>query len=109
MGRRTGRKGKRVPAKVNPSQLRDLAERFALLGSEPRLRLLMALMDGPKHVTYLCESLGLGQPTVSNHLMRLKWGGLVASVRDSRRMVYHHLPGSLRALVGTLRSLAGKV
>ena len=112
-GRKVRRGAKRVPrnrrlAKVDPSQLRDLAVRFALLGCEPRLRLLMALTDGPQNVTSLCEYLNLAQPIVSNHLMRMQYGGLVASVRDGRLMVYRLLPGGLRLQKEFLRSLTRK-
>jgi len=118
VGKRTGRQGRKIRrgakqghrlAEVEASKLGDLAARFALLGSEPRLRLLMALADGPRDVTSLCEHLNLSQPNVSTHLMRLQYGSLVASARDGRRMVYHNLPGSLAVLIGTLRLLVGKV
>ncbi|MYT32306.1 metalloregulator ArsR/SmtB family transcription factor [Streptomyces sp. SID8354] len=70
--------------------LDETAAVFGLLGSPPRLRIVWTLLHGESDVTGLAERAGgtLALPTVSQHLSRLKRGGLVRSRREGRRIVY---------------------
>jgi len=53
------------------------AELFRTLGSEPRLTLLEALIDGPLSVSALADKTGMAQPMVSQHLRLLRSVGVV--------------------------------
>ena len=60
----------------------DVAALLGRLSNPGRLRILCALIDGPCTVTALAEQLQMPQPTVSQHLGRLREAGLVASDRE---------------------------
>ncbi|MEM0443243.1 MAG: metalloregulator ArsR/SmtB family transcription factor [Candidatus Caldarchaeum sp.] len=55
-----------------------------------RLMILHLLMEGEKSVGELAEALGVGQPTVSQHLSYMKRSGVVNSRRDGN-IVYYRL------------------
>jgi len=82
-----------------------LANLLQVLADGTRLRLLLALSAGERHVTDLLEQLKLPQPTVSHHLGILRMAGVVQARRDGKR-VYYRLtetaPGA-----GVLRFTAG--
>ena len=66
-----------------------LAKFFRALGDPTRVRILKILLDeGPQSVGELVEGTGGSQSRISTHLACLKWCGLVASVRDGKRVIY---------------------
>lgn len=73
---------------VSERTLQDAAAVFSLLGSASRLRLLLVLGEGEQDVTSLCEALGASGPAVSQHLAKLRAGGVVEARRDGKRQVY---------------------
>jgi DNA-binding transcriptional ArsR family regulator len=57
--------------------------------SEPtRLRVIMILADGERHVGSLCEDLGQSQPAVSHHLALLRHGGIITPRRQGKNNFY---------------------
>lgn len=74
------------------SDLRDRARQASRLirplASEQRLLILCLLMDGEKAVRDLMELTGLRQSTLSQHLSRLRVGGLIKSRREAQRVFY---------------------
>lgn len=66
----------------------SLAEVMQALASPVRLRILSVLRSGPATVTALCDELGAGQTTVSNHLRLLRELGIVVGTRDGRHIRY---------------------
>ncbi|MFI9250966.1 ArsR/SmtB family transcription factor [Streptomyces sp. NPDC053069] len=73
------------PAEV----LAEAAAAFGLLASPARLHLMWALSQGESDVTHLADRVGGALPAVSQHLAKLKLGGLVRSRREGRRKVYY--------------------
>src|SRR6266542_6377312 len=69
-------------------QARAAAELLRLLADPTRLRLLAALAHAEHDVTTLTALTGVPRPAVSQHLGRLRLGGLVTARRDGRRMIY---------------------
>ena len=61
---------------------------FTTLASEPRLRILNLLREGPMHVNSIIDEVGLDQPTVSHNLARLRECGFVTSHRRGRNIEY---------------------
>src|SRR2546428_11335645 len=59
-----------------------LSESLRFLGDETRLRILRLLAEAPLSVSELVSVLGVGQPTVSHHLGKLKEHGLVLEAKD---------------------------
>jgi len=58
------------------------------LADPTRILLLYALVDGPRNVTELTQSLGAPQPTVSRHLKVLRERGLVTARREGPSIYY---------------------
>jgi DNA-binding transcriptional ArsR family regulator len=54
--------------------------------SDPtRLRILLALADGPKSVSQICKRVGYSEPEVENHLARLRTSRVVDSRREGNK------------------------
>ncbi|WP_329620545.1 metalloregulator ArsR/SmtB family transcription factor [Streptomyces sp. NBC_01255] len=80
-------------------ELAAAAEVFALLADPTRLHLLWLLTRGEADVSALTEACGAARPAVSQHLAKLRLGGLVQSSKDGRRVVYAMPDGHLKRLV----------
>jgi DNA-binding transcriptional ArsR family regulator len=68
------------------------AQRAAVLlkqASDPtRLRVILMLADGEKHVGALCEDMDMTQPAVSHHLALLRHGSIIAPRRQGKNNFY---------------------
>ena len=68
------------------------AQRAAILlkqVSDPtRLRVILMLAEGEKHVGALCDEMGFSQPAVSHHLALLRHGGIIAPRRQGKNNFY---------------------
>ena len=73
---------------IRPELLPRIAERFAALADENRLRLLLLLKSAPANVTALTEELGIAQASVSKHLAVLRQAGLVDVERRGNNAFY---------------------
>ena len=63
--------------------------RFGHALSDPtRVRLLLALRDGPGYPADLADELGVSRTNLSNHLACLRGCGLVVAVPEGRRSRY---------------------
>jgi ArsR family transcriptional regulator len=83
--------------------LEQLARELWTIGDITRLRILQLLPHGPDclegtNVSGIAERLGLTQPTISNHLARLRTLGLVRHTRMCRD-VYYYIDGEAAAAV----------
>ncbi len=79
--------------------VQEICRLFRVLSDETRLRLLLSLEGGEKHVTELCKTLRLPQPTVSHHLGLLRIHGLVRNRRKGK-LVYYSIEPSMHARWG---------
>jgi len=68
--------------------LEPLVAVLRLLSDKTRLRILMALAKGERHVGGLCEELGLPQPTVSHHLSLLRSKDVISNRRSGKQVFY---------------------
>ena len=67
----------------------DQAEAFLkLLANAHRLLLLCELLNGERSVTALQQSAGLSQSAASQHLAKMREGGLVRTRRDGLTIYY---------------------
>jgi DNA-binding transcriptional ArsR family regulator len=73
---------------MNDRDLEQLNNLFQLLSDKTRLRILMLLAEGERHVTALCESLELPQPTVSHHLGLLRVHNVIGNRRKGKQVFY---------------------
>jgi len=88
-----------VTATATKEQARAAAELLRLLADPTRLRLLTALTVEDHDVTELAELTGVPRPAVSQHLGRLRLGGLVEAHPAGRRRIYTVRNGHVRRLV----------
>ncbi|MER7000238.1 metalloregulator ArsR/SmtB family transcription factor [Streptomyces sp. NPDC000410] len=72
---------------------------FSLLADPTRLHLVWLLTRGESDVTALATACGAARPAVSQHLAKLRLGGLVRSRKDGRRVLYALTDGHMRRLV----------
>jgi DNA-binding transcriptional ArsR family regulator len=70
---------------MNPE---DCAQAMKALADPNRIRIIRALIDGPRNVSQIAEEAGLGPHRVSHHLSRMRLAGLVECVRDGQKIVY---------------------
>ncbi|MBI2256241.1 MAG: helix-turn-helix transcriptional regulator [Proteobacteria bacterium] len=73
------------------------------LAHEHRLAILCVLATGPHCVGDIGAALGLAQPKVSQHLMRLRADGLVASERDGTSIYYSIASKPAQEIAGVLK------
>jgi DNA-binding transcriptional ArsR family regulator len=66
-----------ILSKLPPSALKLVAEFFKVLSEASRLQIVCTLRSGPKNVTQIIETTGLGQANVSKHLKILAQAGIV--------------------------------
>jgi ArsR family transcriptional regulator len=66
----------------------DLAETFRVLGTESRLKILLALQTGEMCVCELSELLGIERSAISQQLRILRQTRLVKTRRDGRQHFY---------------------
>lgn len=76
---------------------RDFMAITKALADENRIRLLLALQNGPLCVCQLTELMELAPSTTSKHLSVLYQAGLLDSRKDGR-WIYYQLPGKGAAL-----------
>jgi DNA-binding transcriptional ArsR family regulator len=76
----------------NPSptsaQLQAAAETFAMLATPTRLHLVWLLAQQDQDVGSLADQVGVPVATVSQHLAKLRFTGLVSAHRNGRRQIY---------------------
>lgn len=82
--------------------LDQAARLLKAMASPNRLMLLCALADGEKSVAQLAEELDLRQPTVSQHLARLRADDLVATRRDAQMVFYRLADHTVRRVITVL-------
>lgn len=58
------------------------------LGDPTRLRVIEVLVDGPRHVGRINDSIGIEPSLLSHHLRVLKEAGLVRDRRDGKAVMY---------------------
>jgi ArsR family transcriptional regulator len=79
---------KQLVRSVNPQVLRRAAEIIKLLGHPVRLKIVEVLETGEATVSDIQQQLGLPQAIVSQHLAKLRGGGVVAARRESVHVHY---------------------
>lgn len=89
-------------------QLREKAQTIASLmaqmANENRLLILCALLDGPRTVGELGESVpNITGPALSQHLHKLKDGGLVQAEKHGQFVIYSIKDSRLWALMEVLK------
>jgi len=88
--------GERPPTR---DQLDQAVRALELLADETRLALLYVLTHGEYDVNTLATLVGSSLTSTSQHLAKLRAGGLVATRRDGKRVIYRAKGRHVRRLV----------
>jgi DNA-binding transcriptional ArsR family regulator len=83
----------------------EASEFLKLLANKHRLMILCTLLDGEQSVGQLVRRLGISQPSTSQHLLRLKAEGLIATRRDGAVIFYRLANGQVAPMIATLHGL----
>jgi DNA-binding transcriptional ArsR family regulator len=79
-------------SKKGAEQRLKQAQRAAILlkqvSDATRLKVILMLAEGEKHVGALCSELNQSQPAVSHHLALLRHGGIIAPRRQGKNNFY---------------------
>ncbi len=70
------------------AQAPTCASVLKVLADPTRLAVVEQLLDGPKHVGEINETLGVEQSLLSHHLKVLRDAGLVSAKRDGKQVRY---------------------
>lgn len=86
-------------------QAKHIAALMARLANENRLLILCALLDGPKTVGELGELVpNITGPALSQHLHKLKDGGLIQAEKHGQYVTYSIRDHRLRSLMEVLKT-----
>lgn len=66
----------------------EVARRLSLMANAKRLLILCTLARGEASVTALQQALDIGQSALSQHLAKLRDGGVVATRREAQTIFY---------------------
>jgi DNA-binding transcriptional ArsR family regulator len=80
----------------------DAAEVMKLLGHEQRLLILCRLSQGEMSVGRLVDACGQSQSSVSQHLGKLREGGMVSTRREGTTIYYGLAHEGVRQLIDML-------
>jgi len=84
----------------------EVAELLRALGNERRLMVLCKLVEnGEMTVGALADAVGLGQSALSQHLARMRVGGVVAARRDGQTIWYRLADPRIAELISVLHRL----
>lgn len=83
----------------DPHRLETATATLRMLADPTRLHLLWLLIQAPADVTELVERTGANRTSVSQHLAKLRFSGLVTTTRQSRHVIYSITDGHLSRLV----------
>lgn len=84
-----------------------LAEQMKALADETRLKILKLVLTRELCVCEIVQIMRLSQPTISNHLAKLKNAGLVTERRAGQWVYYASSPRQIAAVAEALREYAG--
>ena len=84
---------------ASPELLEAAAATLRMLAEPTRLHILWQLSTGPKTVSELTASAGVARTVTSQHLAKLRHGGLVDTRKSGRNVVYSLHDGHLVRLI----------
>lgn len=83
----------------------DAVSLLKIMAHEKRLLILCSLVGGEMAVGPLSESVGLSQPTLSQHLAAFRHQGYVTTRRDAQTVYYRLNNDSVEKVIVLLRDL----
>ncbi|BBZ64715.1 transcriptional regulator [Mycolicibacterium insubricum] len=89
----------RHDAEPDQQRLDTASDLFRMLADSTRLHLLWLLAQGESDVAALTATTGSSRTSISQHLAKLRFAGLVATRREGRHVIYRLVDGHLSRLV----------
>ncbi len=83
-------------------EVEDASKIFSLLGEPNRMKIILALMQGELCVYHICEIIGGGQSSVSQHLRKLKDSHIVKSRKEGNQVLYSIADKHISTIVNTV-------
>ena len=65
-----------------------IAELFSILGDTSRVKIVAALLNGPRNVQSLAETVGISPSAISHHMRGLRQMHLVRAHKQGRQVFY---------------------
>ena len=84
---------------VDSSHVELAVEVFSMLADATRVRLILALGEGELPVNALAERVGKSASAVSQHLAKMRLGGMVATRQEGTKVFYRLQNDHARQLV----------
>lgn len=103
-GGKSSKRGKSLD--LDASAIRSTAVFLRAIANENRLTILYLLRDGEKSVFELGRFLALRQPTVSQHLARLREEKIVRTRRDGQVIYYSLASQNARQIIELLEGMS---
>lgn len=88
------------PVKPTREDVNRLSETFAGLSDPTRLRIIYAILERERSVGDIAAELSLSEPSVSQHLRRLRHLRMVRTRQEGRRRFYQLDDHHVTALLG---------
>jgi len=101
-------KGTSMRNKTMKTDLKELANGYAMLSDLTRLGVLQALASGPKSTMQLRKTLNLKRTTLDHHLGLLRMSRLVIGACKGKEVIYEMDAAALKALGAEIARLGGK-
>jgi ArsR family transcriptional regulator len=87
----------------------DLLDFTKSIASETRINILFLFLDGEERtVNQIVQAVGLGQPTVSEHLALMKRSGVLLSEKRGKEVYYRPDRSKIAHYLDTLSQLLNK-
>lgn len=77
-----------ITENIAMEQVQEMSEMFKLLGDKTRLTIVALLKEKELCVCDIVDFIGMSQPGISQHLRKLKDGGLVSEKRKGQWIYY---------------------
>ena len=74
--------------RLSPEDIEKTLDVFKFVSDPTRLRVILILAEGERHVGALCDQLEQSQPAVSHHLALLRHGGVITPRRQGKNNFY---------------------
>ena len=87
------------PGAPDRQRLDSATATFRMLADPTRLHVLWILTRGEADVAALIEQTGSSKTSVSQHLAKLRFSGLVSTRKEGRRVIYRIVDGHLTRLI----------
>jgi DNA-binding transcriptional ArsR family regulator len=78
----------KTDAALRLKRAQQAATRLKQVSDPTRLKIILMLAEGEKHVGGLCEAVKQSQPATSHHLALLRHGGIIAPRRKGHNNFY---------------------